>query len=57
MICFKEFPHTDFAERGEELVQIIADNLDGNGAAKPGVADLVLAQVRKLAEGVRSARP
>lgn len=29
MICFKEFPHTDFAERGEELVQIIADTAVG----------------------------
>ena len=29
MICFKEFPHTDFAERGEELVSIIADTAVG----------------------------
>ncbi len=29
MICFKEFPHTDFAERGEELVAIIADTAVG----------------------------
>ena len=29
MICFKEFPHTDFAERGEELVQIIAETAVG----------------------------
>jgi microcystin degradation protein MlrC len=29
MICFKEFPHTDFMERGEELVTIIADAARG----------------------------
>jgi tryptophan synthase alpha chain len=47
----------DAAVVGSALVQIIADNLDGAGKAKPGVADLVLAQVRKLADGVRRARP
>ncbi|MBM3571175.1 MAG: tryptophan synthase subunit alpha [Alphaproteobacteria bacterium] len=46
----------DAAVVGSALVQIIADSVDGGGAAKPGVADLVLDQVTKLAHGVRSAR-
>jgi tryptophan synthase alpha chain len=46
----------DAAVVGSALVQIIADNFDGAGRAKPGMADLVLDQVRKLADGVRKAR-
>lgn len=29
LITFKEYPHTDFADRAEELFTIIADTLDG----------------------------
>jgi len=29
LICFKESPHTDFLERGEELVALIADQAQG----------------------------
>jgi microcystin degradation protein MlrC len=33
LICYKEFPHTDFLERGEDLVQILADT--ARGKVKP----------------------
>jgi tryptophan synthase alpha chain len=46
----------DAAVVGSALVQTIAANLDGSGAAKPGLVDAVLADVRRLAEGVRGAR-
>ena len=46
----------DAAVVGSALVQTIADNLDTQGKAKNGLADKVLAQVKGLADGVRSAR-
>jgi tryptophan synthase alpha chain len=41
---------------GTALVDRLAANLDANGKAKPGLVDAVLADIRALAEGVRSAR-
>lgn len=46
----------DAAVVGSALVDVIADNLDDDGAAKSGLADRVLKRVSELAEGVRSAR-
>jgi tryptophan synthase alpha chain len=46
----------DAAVVGTALVQRLALNLDPEGRAKPGLVDAVLADVRALAEGVRSAR-
>ena len=36
VVTFKEYPHTDFAERADEVFRIIADTLDGN--VKPHMA-------------------
>jgi microcystin degradation protein MlrC len=36
IITFKEYPHTDFGERAEELFQIIADTVEGK--VKPHIA-------------------
>ena len=33
LVCYKEFPHTDFMERGEEVVQLTTDTAQGK--AKP----------------------
>jgi len=41
---------------GTALVQRLALNLDPDGTAQPGLVDAVLADVRALAAGVRSAR-
>jgi tryptophan synthase alpha chain len=41
---------------GTALVQCLADNLDPNGRAEPGLVNAVLADVRTLAAGVRTAR-
>ena len=48
--------HADAAVVGTALVQRLALNLDPDGRAKPGLVDAVLADVRALATGVRSAR-
>jgi tryptophan synthase alpha chain len=45
----------DAAVVGSSLVQRLALNLDPDGRAKPGLVDAVLADVRALAAGVRSA--
>ncbi|HEY0526616.1 MAG TPA: tryptophan synthase subunit alpha [Stellaceae bacterium] len=46
----------DAAVVGSALVQRLADNLDADGRARPGLVDAVLADVRALAAGVRGAR-
>jgi tryptophan synthase alpha chain len=46
----------DAAVIGTALVQRLAFNLNPDNAAKPGLVDAVLADVRALAEGVRAAR-
>jgi tryptophan synthase alpha chain len=46
----------DAAVVGSSLVQRLALNLDPDNTAKPGLTDAVLADVRALAAGVRSAR-
>jgi tryptophan synthase alpha chain len=46
----------DAAVVGSSLVQRLALNLNPNGTAKPGLVGAVLAEVRALAQGVRSAR-
>jgi len=46
----------DAAVVGSALVGHIADRLDGDGRATPGLTQSVLAQVRALADGVHGAR-
>ena len=46
----------DAAVVGSAIVQLIADNLDEAGGAKPGLAHKVLDFVGQLAESVREAR-
>jgi tryptophan synthase alpha chain len=46
----------DAAVVGSALVGRIADHLDAEGRAKPGLVDAVLGLVRELADGVRGAR-
>ena len=46
----------DAAVVGTAIVDRLALNLDPDGNAKPGLVDAVLADVRALAEGVRSSR-
>src|SRR5205807_1132251 len=46
----------DAAVVGTALVDRLALNLDPHGRAKPGLAEAVLADIRALAAGVRSAR-
>jgi len=46
----------DAAAVGTALVDRLAQNLDADGKAKPGLVDAVLADIRALAEGVRSVR-
>jgi tryptophan synthase alpha chain len=46
----------DAAVVGTALVDRVAQNLDANGNAKPGLVDAVLADIRALCEGVRGAR-
>lgn len=46
----------DAAVVGSALVQVVADNLDDNEQARPGLGDAVIERVRALAEGVRTAR-
>jgi len=46
----------DAAVVGSAIVRKVAEGLDENGKAKPGLAANVLAFVRELADGVRSAR-
>jgi tryptophan synthase alpha chain len=48
--------YADAAVVGTALVQRLARNLDPGGTAQPGLVDAVLADVRELAAGVRSAR-
>jgi tryptophan synthase alpha chain len=47
----------DAAVVGSAIVDRLALNLDADGRAKPGLVEAVLADVRALAAGVRSARP
>ncbi|HVJ54610.1 MAG TPA: tryptophan synthase subunit alpha [Aliidongia sp.] len=46
----------DAAVVGSALVETVAKHLDETGAAKPGLAEAIHAQVRALAAGVRGAR-
>lgn len=46
----------DAAAVGSVLVQRLAQNLDGDGSAKPGLVEAVLGDVRALAQGVHGAR-
>jgi tryptophan synthase alpha chain len=46
----------DAAVVGTSLVDRLAQNLDAEGRAKPGLVDAVLADIRALADGVRGAR-
>ena len=46
----------DAAAIGTALVDRLAQNLDPEGRAKPGLVDAVLADIRALAEGIRGAR-
>lgn len=46
----------DAAVVGSAIVRKVAEGLDENGKAKPGLAASVLAFVRELADGVRGAR-
>ncbi|HYZ42138.1 MAG TPA: tryptophan synthase subunit alpha, partial [Stellaceae bacterium] len=46
----------DAAVVGTALVQRLAQQLNPDGTAKPGLIDAVLADVRALAAGVRAAR-
>ena len=46
----------DAAVVGSALVQRVADNLDANGHAKPSLVEAVLADIRALAAGIRTAR-
>ena len=46
----------DAAVVGSALVQRVADHLDHQGRAKPGLVEAVLGDVRALAAGVRGAR-
>jgi tryptophan synthase alpha chain len=46
----------DAAVVGSAIVDRLAVNLDPNGKAKPGLVEAVLADIRALAAGVRSAR-
>jgi tryptophan synthase alpha chain len=46
----------DAAAVGTALVDRLAQNLDAEGKAKPGLVDAVLADIRALADGVRRAR-
>jgi tryptophan synthase alpha chain len=46
----------DAAVVGSVLVDRVAQNLDAEGRAKPGLVEAVLADIRALAEGVRGAR-
>lgn len=48
--------HADAAVVGSAVVQKIADGLDANGRAVPGLAASVLSFVAELAQGVRAAR-
>ena len=47
----------DAAAIGTALVDRLAFNLDPAGKAKPGLVEAVLADIRALAAGIRSARP
>jgi microcystin degradation protein MlrC len=40
LVLYKEFPHTDYAERAEDLFQIIADAVDGKTRPTMGVFDM-----------------
>jgi tryptophan synthase alpha chain len=46
----------DAAAVGTALVDRLAQNLDADGKAKPGLVDAVLADIVALAEGIRGAR-
>ncbi|HEX3538217.1 MAG TPA: tryptophan synthase subunit alpha [Stellaceae bacterium] len=46
----------DAAAVGTALVDRLAQNLDAEGKAKPGLVEAVLADIRALADGVRGAR-
>ncbi len=45
----------DAAVVGSALVQRLAENLDADGHAKPGLVEAVLADIRALAAGIRTA--
>ena len=47
----------DAAAVGTALVDRLAFNLDPDGKPKPGLVEAVLADIRSLAAGIRSARP
>ncbi len=47
----------DAAVVGSALVQRLAANLDPDSRAKPGLVEAVLADIRALAAGIRTARP
>jgi tryptophan synthase alpha chain len=47
----------DAAVVGSALVDRLAQNLDPDGKAKPGLVDAVLADIAALAKGIRGARP
>ncbi len=46
----------DAAAVGSALVDRVAQNLDGDGRAKPGLVDAVLGEISALASGIRAAR-
>jgi len=46
----------DAAVVGSALVDRLAQNLDADGKAKPGLVDAVLGDIAALAKGIRSAR-
>ena len=42
LVLYKEFPHTDFAERAADLFRIIADTVEGKVKPVMGVFDLMM---------------
>jgi tryptophan synthase alpha chain len=46
----------DAAVVGSALVDRLAQNLDADGKAKPGLVDAVLGDIASLAKGIRGAR-
>jgi tryptophan synthase alpha chain len=46
----------DAAAVGTALVDRLAQNLDSEGKAKPGLVDAVLGDIAALAQGIRGAR-
>jgi microcystin degradation protein MlrC len=55
LVCFKEYPHTDFLERGEDLVRIVADAARGQTKPVMSVFDCRMIQfLRTTTEPMRS---